>query len=185
MLIGIEGADRSGKTSLLQPLASALGAIPITRLETSKDTAKCWPWIEPVYLHLLEQLYWPSLTYVTDRSMTVSAQVYAAVFNRPVLFDPAPWRDREVVVYVETPLSVLNQRWHEEGGNEVFPLGMYQRVLEEYERVLKDYRVVRVSGVKPMTETIRFLLGALSVFRRPIVDFIPGSLGRLGSGDRL
>ncbi len=185
MIVCIEGPDRSGKTTLLKPLTAALGAISITRLETSKESAKHWPWIEPVYLHLLEQMYFPSLTYVTDRSMTVSAQVYAAVFNRPVLFDPAPWRSREVIVYVETPLSVLQQRWQEEGGNEVFPVGMYQRTIDEYERVLKDYRVVRVDGTKSVDHNVRFLLGALSVHWAPMASSLPNHPSRLGSGDRL
>ncbi len=112
-----------------------------------------------------------------DEAITVSAQVYAATFNRPILFDPKPWHSREVIVYVETPLSVLNERWREEGGNEVFPMEMYARVIAEYERVLKDYRVVRVDGTKPVEHNVRFLLGALAIFWRPLSDALPGNLG--------
>lgn len=155
MIVCIEGPDRSGKTTLLKPIAEALNAQAITRLETSKEAAKCWPYIEPVYLHLLEQLMNKDQWYVTDRSMTVSAQVYGAVFNRPVLINPVPWLEREIIVYVETPIDVLKQRWYDEGCNNVFPIELYDKVIVEYKRVLKDYTVVTVDGTQDVESSVK------------------------------
>lgn len=160
MIICIEGPDRSGKTTLLLPLAAALNATPITRLETSAAAAKAWPYIEPVYLHLLEQLMQPGVTYVTDRSMTVSAQVYAAVFRRPLLFDPTPWWTRELIVYVDTPLDVLRSR-HKAEDSSVFPVELYERTIAEYKRVLKDYRTLRVDGTQSVEHNVSTVVSAL------------------------
>ena len=161
MIIACEGADRSGKTTLLRPLATALQAKLITRLETSKETAKCWSYIEPVYLHLLECLYDPSITYVSDRSMTVSAQVYSAVFNRPCLIDPTPWYDRETIVYVDTPIGVLCERCRAEN-NDVFPEALYERTIAEYERVLRRYTVIRVDGTASIEANVNEVLRCLN-----------------------
>lgn len=148
MIICIEGPDRSGKSSLLFPLAQRLGIQPITRLETCKTTAKCWPYIEPIYLHLLEQLI-GDRSVVCDRSMTVSAQVYSRVFDRLCLIDPTPWYERETILYLDTPIDVLQSRARVEG-NDVFPLELYERTIDEYQRVLQNYTVIRLDGMMPI-----------------------------------
>ncbi len=158
MLIGIEGPDRAGKTSLLLPLAHALNAKPITRLPTCKASVKAWPYVEPIYLHLLEQMMNPYTDYVTDRSMTVSAQVYSAVFDRPLLFDPTPWFEREVIVYVKTPIDVLRSRWADEANaGDVFPVEMYERVIEEYARVLANYKTIVIDGTASTEHNVKVL----------------------------
>lgn len=168
MLIGIEGPDRAGKTTLLEPVARALGATLLTRLPTDRGAFAAWDRVEPVYLHLLGQLYDPSRLYVTDRSMTVSGLVYSRVFERPCRFDPAPWVPCELVVYVETPLEVMRARWAREveadpAGGGVFPERMYGRVIEEYGRVLAEhgYATVVVSGTAPVGESVERVVQAV------------------------
>lgn len=169
MLIGVEGADRAGKTSLLEPLAQEMRSrflddvVMVTRLPTPKGAFDAWSWVEPVYLHLLQQLYDPSTLYVTDRSMTLSGLVYSTVFERPCRFDPTPWYGREFIVYVEAPLDVLERRWREEGEG-VFPVKMYRAVLDEYERRLPSYRHVRVDGTLPAKHNVGLVVEALKGF---------------------
>lgn len=176
MLIGIEGPDRAGKTTLLGPVAAALGAKRLTRLPTSKEAFAAWHLVEPIYLHLLEQLLEPGRFYVTDRSMTVSGLVYAAAFERPVLFDPKPWVERELVVYVDTPLEVMRERWRAEEGERVFPEAMYERVIAEYRRTLREhgYASVRVDGTASVEANARAVADAVSKWRageRPVARF--------------
>ena len=161
MLIGVEGPDRAGKTTLLKPLAAALGAKLVTRPPTPKELFESWHLVEPVYLHLLRQLHEPDRLYVTDRSMTCSGLVYSKVFGRPVGFDASEWIEHEFLVYVDTPIDVLKLRWTEEKGERVFPLEMYEAVVARYERVLKLYRHVRVDGTASVAANVNHAVAAL------------------------
>lgn len=165
MIISLEGPDRSGKSTLLEPLANALRTPHIIRKWVTAEVQPHLPLAETIYLQLFAEMYSPRLTYVCDRSPTVSAQVYSRVFERQCRIDPKPWYAREVIVYVNTPIEEL-QRRHALTGDDCFPAALYQRVIDTYSRVLVDYTTICVDGRWPVEQSIHSIITSLEGLRK-------------------
>lgn len=162
MIIAIEGPDKSGKTTLLEPLAKALQATIVRRFSTPPELMAAMPHVEVLYLQLFGELYDPSKIYVCDRSPTLSAQVYSKVFDRPSYIDVAPWLGRQVIVYVKTHVNALMER-HAKDGDDVFPVRLYERTVAEYEQRLKEYpAVIQVDGLWPPERNVTIIIQKLT-----------------------
>ncbi len=156
MMICIEGADRSGKSTLFAALSRALP--DFKRMQRTRGISfdipkECIPHIEVAYLDLFSQLYDERVDYLFDRSPTLSAEVYSRVANRRLIIDPAPWRAQQRIVYLVTPQRVMTERWRK--SPKTLRPEDYSTVLAEYERVLPLYpNVIKLDGTRDVDELV-------------------------------
>lgn len=146
MMLALEGADRSGKTTLWEALKLHLpDARFVPRLPLSTELLRVLRAVEDRTTALWEAVYDPSTLYVCDRSFTVSGPVYDRLYGREARELSDLWVERTRVVYVEVPLSELRRRYNATG-DDLFDAANYGRVLSIYEEVLPRYTVLRVDG---------------------------------------
>lgn len=143
----VEGADRSGKTTLFEALSrSALNPVAcVGRYRTPRELLPVMHHFEAAWLGLCDQLAARGRV-LFDRSPTLTPEVYSRVLRRPLLIDPRPYLERQLIVYVETPQEEMVRRFHQ--NPKALSPEDYGEVLAAYEDRLQRYpHVLRVSGV--------------------------------------
>jgi thymidylate kinase len=108
-ILAIEGPDRSGKTTLFNALKMRMPWARRLKLHTPPELFPYMRLVDERELTLMAAMYDPDVTYIMDRSVFVSGQVYAK--NRgetPV--NVAEWRSEVYVAYLDVHTDILLRR---------------------------------------------------------------------------
>lgn len=144
MLIALEGPDLSGKTTCFGRLRNNLdGAVFVPSIKSGRraDMSE----VERRQEFLWRCLYDERRLYVCDRHVSVSAQVYAIIKGRKLLFDPQWWFDKVHVVYFDVPYSELEKRYRRRGDDFV-AVDEIPMICTHYRKVLSSFKNVSVDA---------------------------------------
>lgn len=157
MLISLEGPDLSGKTTLFHALQVRLpDAVFVPTLPVTKELFSVMDDFETAVEFLWRRLYSRNTTYVVDRHMTVSSQVYAKFCNRPCRVSAAAlkfWQHETLLFYLDCPVTVLERRFKARG-DKLFSSFDYDKLRAIYSEVVRKYNYVRLDATRSVDELV-------------------------------
>lgn len=113
MLVAVEGPDCAGKTTLWNKLRERIHAHFVPSLSPSLALMSFAPELELRDLAFWKAVYCENALYVCDRHVSVSSQVYAALYNRKAP-DIGAWRSQAHVLYLRPSIDILLSRMADE-----------------------------------------------------------------------
>jgi thymidylate kinase len=147
VIIALEGPDKSGKTTVFHCLqAMRLRAKFVPSVPIHPDLMPVMHHVERRQADLWSLLYDKSKMYVADRHFAVSAPIYDAIFNRPVL-NVSSWIKELFVVYFDVPIPILEQRYRSVG-DALFDAKHYAIAKRLYETAIRQFRYVKLDGTR-------------------------------------
>lgn len=151
MIIALEGPNRSGKSTVFRYLQSTFAGVRyVGRVPTPVTLLKHMEYVEQMQEGLFRELYQANETYVTDRNFCVSSLVYSEYGSRPSLIDVNSWLSHLRVIYIDVPVSVLQQRNNESTQPDLQV--DFVRLKRIYENVISLFHHVRVDGNRGIGE---------------------------------
>jgi thymidylate kinase len=157
MIVAIEGADCSGKTTMFHALYGLLpeGTVYVPRRKVNNLNE-----VQELSLsaaHLWAYLYDPDKLYLCDRFFAVSGPVYDRVYGREGTPDFSEWHKYVRVVFMDPAVSELYQRYQHRG-DDLFSAKLYDRVLTAYHEHVRRFVHTRVDGCTPPSEVLRCVI---------------------------